>query len=291
MNRQSRSWAAIRRTIGTNLFPLIVLSALLSFVVGCSVGRASSAGDKGQSPDQQSVTVEKNGVTVTIAPARGAVNSMVQVDVTGVRVIDEAPFANVSFRDSSGSGGEDSLTTDYTLDMRKTRSDGSLQVLYRIPANVLVKASPDAQNPTRKAPTSLGPAQIVFSWAEGVLEVPFEVVEAEVTEQLPARSPVDVDLGSYCRVESGPDGGPDGMQTWVVRCDDEEHVFAPDEARAVLDKALADGGWSICGAAAGTAYYRKGDRVTTLAFAENDKRNTNFGKVYLGQAPRGVQCP
>ncbi len=291
MNRQRRIMAVTSRTTGEKLFPLVVISTLLLFVVGCRAGSASSARDAGQTEDKQTVRVEKNGVTMTVSPTSGTINSMVQVDVVGVKPIDAAPFANITFRDSSGSGGEDSLTTDYTLDTRKTRSNGSLRILYRIPANILVKASPDAQNPTRKAPTSLGVAHIVFSWAGGEMEVPFNVVAAEVGRQIPPRRPVGLELQSPCMVESGPDGGPEGMQTWVVRCQDAGHLFAADEARGVLEKALADGGWRVCGAAAGTTYYRKGERVTTLAFAENDERNPDFGNVYLGQAPRIAQCP
>jgi len=282
--------AVTGRTTGKKLIPLIVASTLLLFVVGCGAGKATSAEVKGQG-DEQTVTVKKDAVSLTVSPASGAVNSMVVVDVTGVKAVDGAPFANVSFRDSSGSGGEDSLTTKYTLDTRKTRSDGSLRILYRIPANVLVKASPDAQNPTRKAPTSLGSAHIVFGWAGGEIEAPFDVIETEVSNQLPPRGPVGLDLGSPCMTESGPDGGPDGTQTWVVRCEDAEHVFAANEARTILEEALDDGGWRVCGAAAGTTYYRKGEQITTIAFAESDPLNPDFGKVYLGQAPRSEQCP
>ena len=67
------------------------------------------------------------------------------------------------------------MTTSYEVDTRTAGEGGSLHLTYKIPANVLVLASPDAQNPTEKAPTTAGSGAIVLSVSNIELEVPFTV--------------------------------------------------------------------------------------------------------------------
>ncbi len=106
-----------------------------------------------------------------------------------------------------------------------------------------------------------------------------------------ATPPVGFDMPSACVVANSFAAADDGSHAWVLRCEDSEHIFMPDEAHPLIDQALFDGGWWLCGAAAGTSYYLKGNYVTTLAFAQNDRRSPDFGKVYLGQKSRTVECP
>ncbi len=96
-------------------------------------------------------------------------------------------------------------------------------------------------------------------------------------------------LPAGCRVASAA-SEPEGRRTWTVICEDAEHVLAPFESQPLLASALADAGWSLCGAAGGTAYFRDGDRITTLAMAVDDRRGPTFGEIYLGQKPRTVEC-
>lgn len=124
-------------------------------------------------PDQ---AIERNAITVTISPTSGPVGTAVTVQLSGVAMGALAPFALVSFKDSTGAFGEDELTTDYVVDPRTVGPGGSKEMTYRIPANVLVAEFPDAQNPTKKTPTSGGQGYIVFTNSIITVEVPFTVV-------------------------------------------------------------------------------------------------------------------
>ena len=150
---------------------LLVAAPLLLVLAACGSSQAASKTDSGSN---QTSTASKGGVTLTISPSSGPVGTAVDVRLAGVPA--NTGFGVVSFKDSTGAFGEDELTTDYVVDTRTLGEGGSLHLFYTIPANVLVIASPGAQSPNKKTPTTAGPGAIVLSVAMVELEVPFTIV-------------------------------------------------------------------------------------------------------------------
>ena len=159
--------AAIRRRT-----PLLLLAAPLLFVLAaCGSSQKASGADSG---NDQDTTVNKGGVQMTISPSSGPVGTAVDVTLTGVPA--NTGYGVVSFKDGTGAFGEDELTTDYVVDTRTVGEGGSLHLVYKIPANVMVIASPGAQAATKKTPTNPGPGAVVFSVSNVELEIPFTIV-------------------------------------------------------------------------------------------------------------------
>lgn len=150
---------------------LFVAAPLLLVLAACGSSQAAGGTDPG---NNASTTVEKNGVRLTISPSSGPVGTAVDVALAGVPA--NTGYGVVSFKDATGAFGEDGLTTDYVIDTRALGEDGSLRLVYHIPANVLVGASPDAQAATERRPTTAGPGAVVLSVAYVELEIPFTVV-------------------------------------------------------------------------------------------------------------------
>ena len=147
---------------------LLIAAPLILVLAACGSSQAASSGDT-----SRRTTVEKDGVQMTISPSTGPVGTAVDVTIAGVPK--NTGYGVVSFKDGTGAFGEDELTSDYVVDTRIVGEGGSLHLVYKIPANVLVSASPDAQNPTAKTPTSGGPGNIVLSVSNVELEAPFTV--------------------------------------------------------------------------------------------------------------------
>jgi hypothetical protein len=154
--------------------PLLLAAApLLLVLAACGTGQAADKTDSGPGHGR-SATAEKGGITLTISPSSGPVGTAVDVKLTGVPA--NTGYGVVSLKDSTGAFGEDGLTSDYVVDSRMVGEGGSLHLVYKIPANVLVAASPDAQAATKKAPTTAGPGAVVFAGSNVEIELPFTVV-------------------------------------------------------------------------------------------------------------------
>ena len=150
---------------------LLLAAPLVLMLAACGSSQAASSGDTGRG-----TTVEKDGVQMTISPSSGQVGTSVDVTLTGVPR--NTGYGVVSFKDRTGAFGEDELTSDYVVDSRTVGEGGSLHLVYKIPANVLVTASPDAQAATRKTPTTSGSGAVVFAGSNVELAAPFSVVGA-----------------------------------------------------------------------------------------------------------------
>ena len=151
--------------------PLLLAAPLLLVLAACGSSQAAGGTDPG---NNGITTVEKNGVQLTISPSSGPVGTVVNVTLTGVPK--NTGYGVVSFKDATGAFGEDELTSDYVVDSRTVGEGGSLHLVYKIPANVLVTASPDAQAATRKTPTTSGSGAVVFAGSNVELAAPFNVV-------------------------------------------------------------------------------------------------------------------
>jgi hypothetical protein len=146
----------------------IVASPLLLALAAC--GSSHVAGGTAQ---RGHATATATGVQMTISPSSGPVGTAVEVMLVGVPA--NTGYGVVSFKDATGAFGEDELTTDYVIDTRTVGQGGSLRLTYKIPANVLVRANQDAQNPTEKTPTASGSGAIVLSVSNVEVETPFTV--------------------------------------------------------------------------------------------------------------------
>ena len=150
---------------------MLLFVAPLVLVLGACGASQAAVGSDGNS--DQTTTVEKDGVQMTISPSSGPVGTAVDVTLTGVPK--NAGYGVLSFKDATGAFGEDELTSDYVVDTRTVGEGGSVHLVYKIPANVLVTASPDAQNPTKKALTTAGTGAIVLAVSNVELEARFTV--------------------------------------------------------------------------------------------------------------------
>jgi hypothetical protein len=116
---------------------------------------------------------------------------------------------------------------------------------------------------------SVGPSWVeaAFGWIDdaptmNTLQTTRRVATRSASNATNVRAVRDLVIPATCQVVGPATRDTDGHMTWSVWCS--------ADATTTLQQELMTSGWSSCGVAAGTAYYRKGDGVTTLSIQRGD---------------------
>ena len=118
-------------------------------------------------------TLELRSLRITLSPPAAQPGAIVQATVWGVdaRLLGQM-YGGLSFWDSAGGIGEDSVTGDRARDLRGVQPSDPIRFSYRIPRNVLVRRERGDQNPSLSVPTSLGWGVIGFDWVQDRIQIP-----------------------------------------------------------------------------------------------------------------------
>ena len=118
-------------------------------------------------------TLELRSLRITLSPPATQPGAIVQVTVWGVdaRLLGQM-YGGLSFWDSAGGIGEDSVTGDRARDLRGVQPSDPIRFSYRIPRNVLVRRERGDENPSLSVPTSLGWGVIGFDWVQDRIQIP-----------------------------------------------------------------------------------------------------------------------
>jgi len=110
-----------------------------------------------------SITVEQDGIKMTINPTQGPPGTKVRISITGIVENPNVPYATIGLIAKNGVGA-DSQATTYTFNTTKISQSGAYETIYTIPSTVLILANPGDQNPSKEVPIEVGVGNIFFSY-------------------------------------------------------------------------------------------------------------------------------